>query len=87
MSNAFTPPTRASSISPRAIAWTASCNATKEDEQAVSIVMLGPRKSYTNEIPLDSMVNVPAVAVWEVAAARVVGSWRSIMLSAEVAPM
>ena len=65
MSIAFTPPTRASSISPRAIAWVASCSATNEDEQAVSMVMLGPRRSYTKEIRLDSMVNVPAVAVWE----------------------
>ena len=45
VSIAFTPPTKANSISPWAIAWVASCSATSDEEQAVSMVMLGPRRS------------------------------------------
>ncbi len=63
VSIALTPPTIAISISPRLSAETASWSATNDEEHAVSIVMLGPRRSNTNETRFDSMVYVPLVAV------------------------
>ena len=47
---------RAISISSRCSAATAWCRATSDDEQAVSSVMLGPRRSKANDRRLDSMV-------------------------------
>ena len=41
----FTPPPSATSASPERSALTASCTATREDEQAVSTLTEGPRKS------------------------------------------
>lgn len=41
----------------------ASWIATSDEEHAVSILMLGPRRSNTYDSRLDSMVNVPLVAV------------------------
>src|SRR5215467_4088188 len=43
----FTPPARANSLSPLRKLWQAKCTATSDDEQWVSIVKLGPRKSKT----------------------------------------
>ncbi|CAM5744318.1 hypothetical protein SALBM311S_01338 [Streptomyces alboniger] len=42
-----TPPARASEHSPERRAFAAQCSATREDEQAVSMVIEGPRRPYT----------------------------------------
>ena len=45
LSSRLTPATMAVSICPLSMALTAWCRATSEDEQAVSSVKLGPRRS------------------------------------------
>ena len=52
------PPTIAVSISPFSNALTAWSSATSDDEQAVSIVMLGPRSPNMCEIRLETMESV-----------------------------
>ena len=58
-----TPAARARSLSPVAMLRQARCSATSEDEQAVSIVMLGPRRSNTYEMRFAAMLPVLPVIV------------------------
>ena len=60
----LTPPATARSHSPFQILSAARCTATSELEQAVSTVMLGPRKSKANEILFASIVIIIPVAEW-----------------------
>lgn len=60
----FTPPASATAHSPFQILCAARCTATSELEQAVSIVMLGPRKSNAWEMRFASMVIIIPVAEW-----------------------
>ena len=52
----FTPPARASVASPLRRLWQARWTATSDDEQAVSIARLGPRKSSRYERRLAAML-------------------------------
>ncbi len=61
----FTPPARARSHSPFQMLCAARCTATSEPEHAVSIVMLGPRKSKACEIRFASIVIIIPVAEWD----------------------
>ena len=58
----FTPPARAISHSPFQILCAARCTATRELEQAVSIAMLGPRRSNACEMRFASIVIIIPVA-------------------------
>ena len=60
----LTPPASARSHSPFQILSAARCTATSELEHAVSMVMLGPRKSKANEILFASIVIIIPVAEW-----------------------
>ena len=60
----LTPPARAILHSPFQMLCAARCTATSELEHAVSITMLGPRKSNANEILLASIVIIIPVAEW-----------------------
>lgn len=50
----FVPAAMASPDMPERRAWTAWCTATREEEHAVSIVMLAPRQSKKYEIRFDT---------------------------------
>ncbi len=60
----LTPATIAMSIRPDEIAACAAANATSDDEQAVSMVKLGPRRSKMYEMRLDRMDRVLPVMKW-----------------------
>ena len=60
----LTPPARASEHSPCQMARQAKWMATSDEEQAVSIARLGPRRSSTYEIRFASMVIDAAVVAW-----------------------
>ena len=57
----LTPPARARSDSPHRRLWQARWAAASEDEQAVSIERLGPRKSKRYEMRLAAMLSAPPV--------------------------
>jgi len=57
----LTPPTRATSDSPRSKLWQARWAATREEEQALSTAMLGPRKSKRYEMRFAAMLRAPPV--------------------------
>jgi hypothetical protein len=59
----FTPPARATVLSPDHRERQARCTATREDEQAVSTVRLGPHRSKACEMRLANMVITMPVAV------------------------
>ena len=62
LTSRLTPATMAVSIRPDWIAATASLSATSEEEQAVSTVKLGPRRSKMYEIRLEIRDSVLPVA-------------------------
>ena len=56
----LTPPARARSLSPARRLWQARCTATSDDEHAVSVVRLGPRRSSQYEMrPLSRLSDDP----------------------------
>ncbi|RPK42999.1 hypothetical protein EES39_19885 [Streptomyces sp. ADI92-24] len=57
-----TPPASAIEHSPERSAWAARCNATSEDEHAVSSVIDGPSKPKTYETRPDAME--PVALLW-----------------------
>ena len=60
----LTPATIATSHSPLLILSIASFTATKDDEQAVSIVILGPLKSKKKDILFDNIaIEFPTIAL------------------------
>lgn len=69
-SSTFTPPASATSASPRRSACTARCVETSDDEQAVSTIMLGPRRSSRYDSRLAMMLSAAPVAVNGSSAAR-----------------
>lgn len=71
----LTPPARASSQSPFQMLCAARCTATSELEHAVSIAMLGPRKSNANEIRFASIVIIIPVAECGLKRNRLVRPW------------
>ncbi len=80
----FTPATTAVSISPLSIAFTARSKATSEEEQAVSMVRLGPVKLKTWEMRL-AMID-SALPVTKCASAAEMSEMKCSELSSEEAP-
>ncbi len=57
----MTPPARAIEHSPARNAWAAKCNATSDDEHAVSTLTAGPSKPSTYEIRPDATLEIAPV--------------------------
>ncbi len=71
-----TPPAMATSLSPWRRLWQARCMATSEDEQAVSMDRLGPRRSSTYERRLAStLCSVPVSVRASMASGSLYWSW------------
>jgi hypothetical protein len=62
VSMTFTPPTMVASHSPVSSAVQAASSATSDDEHAVSIARLGPRRSSRCDNRLATMLSAPPVA-------------------------
>ncbi|GAB1515300.1 hypothetical protein JCM33774_73430 [Actinophytocola sp. KF-1] len=65
----FTPPASAISDSPVRMLWHARCTAASDDEHAVSMAMLGPRRSSSYDSRFARMLRCVPVPVWTVTSA------------------